>query len=68
MFHISLCVVSNQRQLSIIVSDWESYLGSLLPTCVLWVVIFCLVSAPDRTVLFFHFVILLECVLSNKES
>ena len=25
-------VVPNQRQLSIVVSDWESYLGSLFPT------------------------------------
>jgi hypothetical protein len=27
-------VVPNQRQLSIVVSDWESYLGSLFSTCV----------------------------------
>ena len=57
MFPISLflaeCGSHNQRQLSIVVSDWESYLGSLFPTCALCVVIFCLVSVPDRTVLFF---------------
>ena len=43
--------VLNQGQLSIVVSDWEPYLGSFSPTWCLWVVIFCLVfSAPDRTV------------------
>ena len=37
MLSISLfwpSVVPNQRQLSIVVSDWESYLGSPFPTCV----------------------------------
>ena len=61
-------MVPNQRQLSIVVSDWESYLGSLFPTCVLWVVSFCLVSALDRTVSVFHVVILFECFLRNKIS
>jgi hypothetical protein len=36
-------MVLNQRQLSIIVSDWESYLGSLFSPFWLWVIIFCLV-------------------------
>ena len=49
-----LCVwpgmVPNQRQLAIIVSDWEPYLGSLCSHYDLWVVVFCCVSAPARTV------------------
>ena len=35
-FCISMCwpgLVLNQGQLSIVVSDWESYLGSLFPFC-----------------------------------
>ena len=35
-------MVLNQGQLSIVVSDWEQYLGSFFPTGFLWVVIFCL--------------------------
>ena len=67
MFCISLFwpgMVLNQGQLSIVVSDWEPYLGSFFPTYVLWVVIFCLVfSAPDRTVSVscILFVILFQC-------
>ena len=42
-----LCVwpgmVPNQRQLAIVVSDWEPYSGSLFSLYGLWVVIFCLV-------------------------
>ena len=34
-------MVPNQRQLSIIVSDWETYLGSLCSHYDLWVVVFC---------------------------
>jgi hypothetical protein len=49
-------MVLNQGQLSIVVSDWESYLGSLFPTCVLWVVVFCVVYAPYRTVSVFPLV------------
>ena len=30
----------NQGQLSIVVSDWESYLGSPFPLLSLWVVVF----------------------------
>ena len=48
MFFISMFCVSifwpgmvlNQGQLSIVVSDWESYLGSLFPLLLLWVVDF----------------------------
>ena len=47
-----LSVVPNQRQLAIAISDWESYLGSLFPTCVLWVVVFCIGDLPYRTVRF----------------
>jgi hypothetical protein len=44
-------VVLNQGQLSIVVSDWELYLGSFPPPpWVSWVVIFCLVFAPYGTV------------------
>ena len=50
----------NQRQLAIVVSDWEPYLGSLFSHYDLWVVIFCLVCvAPDgavSVVLFCYFV------------
>jgi hypothetical protein len=53
-------VVPNQRQLSIFVSDWESYLGSLFPTydvgsC------FCtaLVAYGTERSFWFHIVILL---------
>ena len=41
----------NQGQLSIVVSDWEPYVDSFFPTGFLWVVNFCLVLAPYRTVL-----------------
>ena len=66
LFSISLFLAEGGSQSEAAASDWESYLGSLFPTCVLWVVIFCLVSAPDRTVSFFHFVILFECFGRNK--
>uniref|UniRef100_A0A8C7HKU9 Ig-like domain-containing protein n=1 Tax=Oncorhynchus kisutch TaxID=8019 RepID=A0A8C7HKU9_ONCKI len=60
-------VVPIRRHLSIVVSDWESYLGSLFPTCVLWVVVFCIVYLPYSTVRFFSLLFCLS-VLSNKES
>jgi hypothetical protein len=34
-------MVLNQGQLSIVVSDWESYLGSMLCHLRLWDVVFC---------------------------
>ena len=40
---VFLCLawyVLNQRQLSIVVSDWESYLGSLFSPFWLWVIVF----------------------------
>ena len=43
MFIISIFwpgMVLNQGQLSTIVSDWESYLGSVFSLCYLWEVIF----------------------------
>jgi hypothetical protein len=33
-------IVPNLRQLSIVVSDWGSYLGNLFPTCSLWDLVF----------------------------
>ena len=42
-------VVPNQRQLSIVVSDWESYLGSLFPPPRLWdLVLVLLLLSPTR--------------------
>ena len=43
-------MVLNQRQLSIVVPDWEPYLGSLFFNLELWVIIFSFISVPDRTV------------------
>ena len=44
VFYVVFCVwpgmVLNQRQVSLVVSDWESYLGSLFSTCVSWVFVF----------------------------
>jgi hypothetical protein len=62
-------MVPNQRQLSIVVSDWGSYLGSPFPTIRLWDLVFCLVSAPDRTVHFCFFLSLLFCFgVINKKT
>ena len=33
-------VVLNQRQVFIVVSDWEPYLGSLFCHCGLWVIVY----------------------------
>jgi hypothetical protein len=53
-------MVLNQRQLSIVVPDWEPYLGSLFSIVFWWVDVFCLcVSAPDRTVSVVFIVVLL---------
>jgi hypothetical protein len=38
MFRPSM--VLNQRQVSLVVSDWESYLGSLFCHCGLWVIVY----------------------------
>jgi hypothetical protein len=43
-------IVSNQRQVSIVVSDWMPYLGSLFFVCFLWVVVFRFVRVPYGTV------------------
>ena len=51
MFRPSM--VLNQRQVSLVVSDWESYLGSLGFTVCLWVIVPVSVFAPDRAVLVF---------------
>ena len=44
-------MVLNQRQVLVIVSDWEPYLGSLFGVGVLWVIVpvFVFVT-PDRAV------------------
>ena len=50
-------MVLNQRQVLVIVSDWEPYLGSLFCVgfCGWLFLVFCLcVYAPDRTVSVFH--------------
>jgi preprotein translocase subunit SecY len=59
-------VVPNQRQLSVVVSDWESYLGSLFPhlcfvgSCFLF-------SLCYLTELFrFHFVTFFECFFDHE--
>ena len=55
-YYVVFCVwpgmVLNQRQVLLVVSDWESYLGSLFPPVFRgWLFsVFCCVSAPDRTV------------------
>jgi hypothetical protein len=46
-------MVLNQRQVLVIVSDWEPYLGSLFCVGFLWVIVPVFV-APDRTVSVFH--------------
>ena len=43
-------MVPNQRQLVIVVSDCEPYLGSLFSHYGLWVVVFCVCVSPYRTV------------------
>ena len=45
-------MIPNQRQLSIVDSDWRSYLGSLFPTGFLWDLVFVLmtVSSTERHV------------------
>ena len=50
-------MVLNQRQVLVIVSDWDPYLGSLGFTVCWWVIVLVPVSvfAPGRTVLGFHF-------------
>ena len=66
MLSISLfwpSMVPNQRQLSIVVSDLESYLGTFSHLC-LWVVIFCLVSY--LTELFSFVLLLCSSVFDNK--
>ena len=51
------CMVPNQRQLSIVVSDWRSYLGSPFSHLQLWDLVFvsCCVSA---TILYVSFIFL----------
>ena len=60
---VFLCVwpsmVLNQRQVSFVVSDWESYLGSLFSPFWLWVVNFCLVSVHLAELFCFRFVVIL---------
>jgi hypothetical protein len=66
-FYVWPDMVLNQRQVLVIVSDWELYLGSLGFTVCLWVIVPVSVFAPDRTVLGFHtFVVLLvySCTVS----
>ena len=63
---IVICVwpgmVPNQRQLSIIVSDWEPYLGSLFSHYGLWVDVFCVCISPYRTVSIFIVSLWLFCI------
>ena len=47
-------MVLNQRQVLVIVSDWEPYLGSLFGVGFLWVIVPVSVFAPDRAVLVSH--------------
>ena len=56
-------MVLNQRQLSIIVPDCESYLGSLGFTFGLWVFVFC-VSATWDCFVHFTFIVLYFVVFS----
>ena len=54
-------MVLNQRQVLVIVSDWEPYLGSLGFTVCLWVIVPVSVFAPDRAVLGFHVSCFVDC-------
>ena len=65
MYFISMFwpgMVSNQRQLSIIVSDWEPYLGSPFSLLELWDLVFVQLplSSPraSRFFLFYLFIVL----------
>ena len=53
-FYVWRDTVLNQRQVLVIVSDWEPYLGSLGFTVCLWVIVPVFVFAPDRAVLSSH--------------
>ena len=70
MFSISLflaSVVPNQRHLSIVVSDWESYLGSLFSNLFFVGSCFLCCRFALQNCLFFSLLFCLS-VLSNKES
>ena len=56
-------MVLNQRQLSIVVPDWEPYLGSLFSIVFRgWLFsVFCCVSAPARTVFGCRFIVFVQC-------
>ena len=47
-------MVPNQRQLSVVVSDWRSYLGSLFSTFSLWDLVFWLVACVHAIGFTFH--------------
>ena len=47
-FYVQPDMVLSQRQVFIIVSDWEPYLGSLGFTVCLWVIVPVYVFSPDR--------------------
>ena len=52
-FGLVLCsadMVLNQRQVFVIVADWEPYLGCLGFTVCLWVIVPVYVFSPDRAV------------------
>ena len=77
-FYVGFCVrpsmVLNQRQVSLVVSDWESYLGSLGFTFGWWVFVSVWVFGPHGTVsfsvLFTSFIVLYFSVqfVLNKSS
>ena len=67
LFFLFLCrpgMVPNQRQLSIVVSDWGSYLASLFPTCFWWDLVFVKlpVSSPECHILFASVLFLVSCI------
>ena len=58
-------MVPNQRQLFIVVSDWEPYLGSLFSHYDLWVVVFCVCGYHTELFCFFHLFLLFFCILCS---
>jgi hypothetical protein len=69
MFFISMFwpgVVLNQGQMSIIISDWELYLGSLFATLVLCDIVFVQLLQPTERYVRFGFTLLFCWWLSFK--
>ena len=68
-----LSMVLNQRQLSIVVSDWEPYLGSLFSHYGLWVVVFRFSVCTIRDCFSFHlfscsFVFSIQLIKGNMNT